>query len=512
MKLSTGTFSIPDLVQMLEGGEISIPVLQRDYVWSEEQVRDLAESIYRNYPIGVIILFRIPKDYKTNEKEEYWIIDGQQRLISLFLIMKGQITLKPGKQKTLFIWFDSNNESFELRAPRGDVDKYWIKLPDLFSIRNKEQVYEWLYKNEIPQNLHPKILILWDQFKKGDYKIPVYVLPDELDIDDIANIFVRVNFAGTKVKGTDIYSTMIAVIKSDLIEELKDFSEQLPIEIDYGILVRTFLAFLTDGVVKLESKVLNQAERLKEILNKKKDELLYIKEDVKRYTEQVLELLRENGFEKIPTENIIPIMSYYLYKRGRLIDSDEKVGLIKWFILATFFQRYSTSTETRMNEDLKIVREKGNYKDLIKKIEEKEGNIIDRIKRYLEEGKDGETRYKLLLFALLKFSKAKDLLTKESIKYPYATIQHIFPKKHLINLNKDKIINDIGNLTLLNYNSNSILSAKLPEEYLSKCEVELLKAHYIPLEKNLWRLDNVEEFVKKRKEMIMKAVEDNFTI
>jgi hypothetical protein len=388
-------------------------------------------------------------------------------------------------------------------------------LPELFSKQTVEEVYEWLDDEEIPRDFHSKILALWSKFRGGYYEVPVYLLPDNLDMDDIANIFVRVNFAGTKVKGTDIYSTMITVIRPDLVKELKEFSNQLSIDIDYGILVRTFIAFLTDGMVKLESRVLNQAEKLKEILNKKKDELLYIKENVKGYTEQVLELLRENGFEKIPTENIIPIMSYYLYKRDRLIDSDEKVGLIKWFILATFFQRYSTSTETRMNEDLKIIKENGKYKDLIKKIEEKEGNVVDRIKTYFEEGKYEEARYKVLLFTVLKFSNAKDLLTRESIKYPYATIQHIFPKKHLINLNKDKIINDIGNLTLLNYNSNSILSATLPDEYLSKCEDELLKAHYIPsekTEKNLWRLDNVEEFVKRRKEMIMKAVEDIFTI
>jgi uncharacterized protein with ParB-like and HNH nuclease domain len=56
MKLQTRPYGIPDLVKMLENAEITIPVLQRDYVWSKEQVRDLAESIYRNYPIGVMIL------------------------------------------------------------------------------------------------------------------------------------------------------------------------------------------------------------------------------------------------------------------------------------------------------------------------------------------------------------------------------------------------------------------------------------------------------------------------
>jgi len=511
MKLQTRPFGIPDLVKMLENGEITIPVLQRDYVWSKEQVRDLAESIYRNYPIGVMILIKIPEDYRTNEKEQYWILDGQQRLISLCLIMQRTCSTLE-KLKPVVIWFDPKNETFELRKPREDKEK-WIMLHELFSRQTMIEVYEWLNEEKIPQDFHPKILDLWTKFKGGFYEVPVYLLPDNLDIDDIANIFVRVNFAGTKVKGTDIYSTMITVIRPDLVKELKEFSNQLQIDIDYGILVRTFIAFLTDGVVKLESRVLNQAEKLKEILKSKEDILPLIKERVKEYTNKVLELLQENGFKEIPTGNVLPVMSYYLYKKGDSITNEEKIGLIKWFILVTFFQRYSTSTETRMNEDLKIIKEKGSYKDLIKKIVEKEGNIVDRIKTYLEEGKYEEARYKLLLFTLLKFSNAKDLCNNGDFTYDYFTIHHIFPKKILSDLKKDEtIINDIGNLTILTADSNLKLSDTLPEEYLSRCKDEQLKAHYIPIEKELWRLDNVDEFIKKRKEMLMKAVEDIFKI
>jgi hypothetical protein len=122
MKLQTRPFCIPDLVKMLENGEITIPVLQRDYVWSKEQVRDLAESIYRNYPIGVMILIKIPEDYRTNEKEHYWILDGQQRLISLCLIMQGTCPTL-GKLEPVFIWFDPKNESFELKKKHVKIKR-----------------------------------------------------------------------------------------------------------------------------------------------------------------------------------------------------------------------------------------------------------------------------------------------------------------------------------------------------------------------------------------------------
>lgn len=67
----------------------------------------------------------------------------------------------------------------------------------------------------------------------------VHELPENLNLDDLANIFVRTNFAGTRVRGLDVYSTMITVSSPGLIGEVRSFVAGLPIDIDYGILIRT---------------------------------------------------------------------------------------------------------------------------------------------------------------------------------------------------------------------------------------------------------------------------------
>jgi len=74
---------IPRLVSMFESGEINIPEFQREFVWSNIQVRDLAESIYRRYPIGVLTFYEVPQDLRRSERERFWVLDGQQRLLSL---------------------------------------------------------------------------------------------------------------------------------------------------------------------------------------------------------------------------------------------------------------------------------------------------------------------------------------------------------------------------------------------------------------------------------------------
>jgi hypothetical protein len=92
-----------------------------------------------------------------------------------------------------------------------------------------------------------------------------------------------------------------------------------------------------------------------------------------------------------------------------------------------------------------------------------------------------------------------------------STLHHIFPKKHLIESKHSKLVNDIGNITLLSPSTNSKLLDELPENYLQKVPPEALKAHYIPTERETWKLEKIEEFIEKRKENLKRAVEEFFT-
>jgi len=492
---------IPDLVRMLDEGEISIPVFQREFVWSDNQVRDLAESIYRGYPIGLLIFYKVPKELKSGN-ESYWVLDGQQRLLSFVLIMKGQVqAIVGGREKTkrLDIWFDPVNERFELRRPSKGEN--WVKLSEILQIRRRAELESLLRERGFGPDEQDKISTLWRVFRE-DYNVPVHVLSEDVDLDDLGNIFVRINFAGTRVRGADVYSTMIAIVHREIVRELRDFCAGLSITVDYGILIRTFVAFLTDGKVKLASRVFDQAKRLKEILKKREKELTNVTKEVKDCTSRSIEILRKYGVNKLPAESVIPVMAYYLHKHGILSPKEEE-GLFKWFTLASFFRRYSASAETRLDEDLETIRNGGNYRDLIENIRRKEGDLKERIIAYIDEGECDP----LLLYALLKQSNAKDLLSGEPITQANSTLHHIFPKKHLAEQRHTELIDDIGNLTLLTHRSNLDLSDELPENYLQRVPPEVLKAHYIPDDRELWKLEKAEEFIKRRKEKLKEAVE-----
>lgn len=502
MPITGNTEKIPNLVNMLKKGEIYIPEFQREFVWSNNQVRDLAESIYKGYPIGLLIFYEVPEESQFKE-ELYWVLDGQQRLLSLVLIMEGQVQAIIGgqeKTKRLDIWFDPVNERFELRRPREGEN--WVKLSEILQIQKRADLERLLRERGFGPDEKDRISTLWSVFR-NDYNVPVHVLSKNVDLDDLGNIFVRVNFAGTRVRGADVYSTMIAIAHRGTVKELRDFCARLGITVDYGVLIRAFVAFLTDGRVKLASRVFDQAKRLKDILEVKgEEEVKNVIKEVKDCTSRSIEILQKFGVNRLPAESVIPVMAYYLHKRGTLSPEEEE-GLFKWFILASFFGRYSASTETRLNEDLETIRNGGNYRNLIENIRREEGDLKERIIARIDEGEYDP----LLLYALLKQSNARDFLYHDvSITQANSTIHHIFPRKHLTELGYAELIDDIGNLTLLTHRSNLELSNELPENYLRRVPPEILKAHYIPDDRELWNLDNAGEFIKRRKEILKEAV------
>ena len=308
-----------------------------------------------------------------------------------------------------------------------------------------------------------------------------------------------------------LYSLLIPyhkLFQQSIVKDLREFCSKLPIEIDYGILIRTFIAFLTKGKVKLASRVLDQASKLKTELEKNKNQIRTIADTAKACIEEAIKILREDmgilaSYDRyLPTENVLPVMAYYISKRKHL-SRDEKKGLLKWFVLASYFRRYSSSSEARLNEDLSVIEKGGNYKDLIEKIKEREGDIKERIKDDISRGQWSE----LLLYALLRENNAKDFKTYELLTTSNLTVHHIFPKKFIVGSEYEDILDDVGNITLVTLGTNQSLSSELPENYLPTIPSYTRESHLIPDNRNLWKLRNCRKFVQKRKELLIKSVD-----
>lgn len=502
-------FSFRELVEYVRDRRIEIPVFQREFVWSDTQIQLLAESIYKEYPAGLLILY----EYYEEGVVKYLILDGQQRILSVYMMYGNPIKETHPEPRYVDIWFNPADESF--KASNRRPGPAWIKLSEVLNSRDEDlpKIAEKVAGETLDHNLGAvlsKINRLWLKFK--DYKFAAYIVPRDYEIDQLGEIFDRVNFAGTKVRSADILYSIIAIKNEEVGKGLRQLARDLQEEgwdLDLSVLIRSFISILTEGRVKLASRVLEQASKLKEILEKMdKKQLDVILERVGSSIFKTVELLsgdyplaiKSSETKLLLSQVPLIIISYILYM-DKEIDTQQKTMLAKWFILAQYHGRYSSAAETRLEEDLKAFKEKG-LNGLIDTLRKSVGAAI------LPEERDlaGSIRHKdklLLLYSLLKFQDATDLRDQNIRLNSYFTLQHIFPLSKI-----GEEADDIMNITFVTESTNKEWYNKLPSSYLPTVPEEVLEKHLIPKDRSLWSPSKYGEFISERKKLIKEAIDD----
>ena len=139
-KYSVNQFTVQNILNWVEIGEIAIPEIQRPFVWNSTQVRDFLDSLYKGYPVGYLIAWRNPNVRLKNGTTSHGkriLIDGQQRVTALMTSLLGkQILNKDYKRITISIAFHPIEEKFEVSNPAIKKDPAWI--PNISVIFNKD--------------------------------------------------------------------------------------------------------------------------------------------------------------------------------------------------------------------------------------------------------------------------------------------------------------------------------------------------------------------------------------
>jgi len=527
MALPSGhrTMPISTFVDYFFNGRIKIPDFQREFVWSDERVRQLAESILKGYPIGLLIFF--------NVKDVSYVLDGQQRILSLALIKNGDVTLRNGRRKSINLWFNVSNKNIMVTRTTRSPGVEWLKISDILRM-SYEDIPE--IAEEIERNLansgkkvdyttiRRNLFEVWETFN-GQYKyhIPYYAAPANIGIEELGEIFVRINFAGTRIRAADIYLTMFEVANPGMASKIRNFRESLERkwvgeswEIDHGTLVKTFLAFLTDGKVKIANTVLQQADELRNYL-RSQDNVERAWESTEEGITRAIELLREQlkigGTKRswlFLSEAPLITIAYYIGKRGFNLSDEEKKALTGWFLLAQFYHRYTSAPDTKLNEDLELAKNAArtrNCRMLIDKIWEFAG-----MKGITEETFSGRVTSRgnnlvMMLLALLQEREAKDFY-RQTVNIDESqdlTIHHIFPEARLPSDYSDDEIHDIANITLTLASTNKTIGDKEPNEYLPSIPTEIRRQHLIPSQ-HLWDIRKYKKFLTERRKLLVKEI------
>jgi hypothetical protein len=513
-----------------------LPTIQRDFVWDEDDIKQMIESILNGYPIGIITIFKtdiefpsvplVDSDFNQKEKKtRLYVLDGQQRLTSLLLIKNGWKIRRNGETiERTPIYFNPDDVVKSLRVkgrrPIGYDFSDLIKMLTFAEAPKPhlQKTLESLRKTFLDR---PIAFYIVEVRRDGKSEEEIY--------KDMSEIFTRINRAGIRLGNLEMFLSFFAsasVGKQEIVNMHRELNAKYSMDLEPVIrFIFSNLGLSQNQITKTDSF----KRAVKDIKSRYSDsKIREVIENCKKCIETAMVLLhKELGISTtqiLPAETALVPVFQYLYTAGVLapdeVNQHERNRIMKWFILASFNGLYSSQTNTKLESDLKIV--KGANPSTSFPLQKLLDSMREKIKTTEISKKDftnvdinilrgtAGKKYLFLEYILLCKNEATDWAGKLLIERSFNELDrhHIFPKDLLRQIiDEDATINHIGNLTFIDRILNEELQDRLPEDYLSSIDEDVLKKHFIPLDKQLWKMDQYEQFIQQRAELMWQGVE-----
>jgi len=403
------------------------------------------------------------------------------------------------------------NRAFVVASRALLADPHWVKVSDIFN----PGIREWdLLKRVVGSPDDPDFERYSQRLQRvkkiGDYQYVMHLLERDLSYEEVAEIFVRVNSLGMKLRGSDLAMAQITARwpgALDKFEEFADECEKVWFSFDPGLLVRTLVVFAT-GQSRFRTVASISVPRMEDSWDKAKDGLRF-----------AINFLRSNA--RIEDESllsspllVIPIAVLGVNSKFQFSDDDER-QLLHWLFVANATGHYSRgSSETVLDVDLtSILRRGGGGQELLSLVRQQFGRI-----RFTAADFDGRGQRNPLFqtaYLAIRQAGAKDwrsglgISLTNSGRSHYIQTHHIFPKAITKEFDASNV-NEIANLAFISGSQNRSLSSKAPDIYLPDIVrtrgLGALTAQGIPTDPELWRLENFEGFLEYRRAELAQIV------
>lgn len=245
---SNTTLTVNQLIEKIDTGELGLPELQRPFIWKDSKVRDLFDSLMRGYPIGYLMLWECPSlekkksigvDLHSYDSPKEVIIDGQQRLTSLYAVMKGKKVINSKfDEKSIIISYNPLQDKFEVGYQATKKDPEWIyNISDVYTTSSsfkfinsfikrlseyrecKGGVLTEAEQDTISENINAIVNL-------KNHTLPVFDIKANAEEEDVSEIFVRVNSGGVSLKQNDFILTLLSLYWDEGRKEIEEFSKE----------------------------------------------------------------------------------------------------------------------------------------------------------------------------------------------------------------------------------------------------------------------------------------------
>lgn len=533
-KYNASNVSLEQILGYIKSGEIAIPEIQRPFVWKPRQVRDLIDSLYMGYPTGYLIISQSPdmklKDGSQSAGKKI-MIDGQQRVTALMTSIVGMEVIGGDfKKRRIKISFNpqatgEDEEIFKVQDNAILKDKKWIAdIAEIF----KPDFDQWGFVNEYCK-INPGIngsqmnKVLMRLLDIKNRQIGVISLDKDLNIDEVTEIFIRINSQGAKLNQADFAMSKIAAnteYEGNALRKAIDYFSHLAVEPDWYSDMTKDAAFMKS---KYAEKIKWLRDDRESIFDPDYNDILRIafmykfgraklKDLVSLLggrdfeTREYKEVIAEESFKKL-SDGVVDFMNQYTFSNfilgikaagfvsSKLINSQMTLDfaytlylflnsdttidktqikhyVAKWFVMATLTSRYIGSPESQMDFDIKRIREKG-FLSFFHEVEE--ANLSEtfwnvRLVQSLETPVANSPFFNVFLAAQIYFGD--NALFSNGTKVGYlitlmGDVHHIFPKQYLrkSGYNDKRQYNQIANFTYLDTQVNKAISNDAPCVY-----------------------------------------------
>jgi uncharacterized protein with ParB-like and HNH nuclease domain len=508
---------IYEILEKLNRKEFILPPFQREFVWNDkEKIVEFVDSLYRGYPIGSVIIWKpTEEDIKEEIKERAiqasvkgeplyardYILDGQQRLTTIFRIFHGDPFIFKGEE--FILHFDIENEEFCF-IRKGEKIKNFVPFHEIMNKTNDQLIEEL----KIKKTDTDKIIKLTSVFEKirriKEKEITVEYSPP-LKRESALQLFIRLNTGGKPLETENLALGYISIKWPSVREELEIFREQIygtNFKFDYDFFVRCLSAISFKQPLKRKMVPEFGKKNVSEDWEKK------AKVGIRRLIDFLKgELFLDSDMFIEAQNTLIPLV---LIMSQKEVKGKERELLAYSFLLAYINRRYSGAKFVNLDKDIELICKSSNpVEDWANMLEKDKGMITTFKPEDIEE--TNNTTFQFALFVLLKSMNVKqDLLGRNFLENAASEedkpeFHHIFPIKCLEGTQYEEMCDHIANLTIITSKSNKEISKKQPD-YLLQISDDLKRQHFIPQDKDLYRIDRYEDFLKERQKLIANAL------
>jgi hypothetical protein len=529
--LDPGKYFFSTLMNDIELGRVRLPPFQREFVWSPPKVISLMDSIYKGFPIGSFFYWKADRKYVTlfrdieslslpepaPDHELFFILDGQQRLTSIWATFKGAV-IKDDNYARICLDLDAaaqydKGSSEERRLVRvfeeTDADnERFVSLRDILS--DNTRTYDDI-RDKLSREKKDTLSNAREQFIRYPFSaVKIF----DLELEDAVEVFQRINQGGKRLTRFELVAANCWSESFDLAKAVKEVNERIRERTDFGKVEPITFVQAMSLIAKGQCKTEHELGLTPNVV-----QTLWPR--VSKAIGDAIDWMRDNygvvRGDLIPYDAMLAVLACYFAEHGSNVPLDHKEWIDRWFWRSAFSERYSKSSNTQMANDAKAI------KDLIGGKLELPSYPLTISKEYLLKMRinrsSGAARNGVL--CILSQARPKHFVTgadislakdhSSELKDPNA--HHIFPKNFLKKALKRYVeeVHLLPNFCFLPADLNNKIKDRPPSEYFADFRgdnddrrfVTALQSHLIPSgpDSPIWK-DDYDEFLRQRAELI----------